>query len=412
MIYYQCGIKPFSNATPFLFKKEMSASLTTPEVNKIVGIVSLALGLIALCVLVIISTQRKLKIPQEATSDHTNDHIEVSKEKNAENEVIKTDAEGVSTESIDKEKGEKESVTTKSNAQCLPSNIQQLIERQFVSLQSVKNKLQANFKPKNYILPMQFDPILPAIVNAEKTRLYFNSKGIPVGFTARGFEDYVMTSLLKNLNPLESLSKKRFKPFVYQAKEDMLFQKDSPESMKKIFCLSSNLYDTDHGESYFYFLLEGSLSFMPKSQSDYRNQIHLLCKKNKLNNKIAEKIYSLYCEYNQKLKNLQASRILYTIAFTDLNQNHEIFRFSKSYGDSLYTLTDVFLDINKRFLKYNKKTSIQEQNQDCPQIRAIKPAINKDNGMRVFRCYKSEDQRKIHKEFKNKLQKILQNKLF
>lgn len=296
----------------------------------------------------------------------------------------------------------------KTQLQELPADVKQLIESQIVQGDLIKKKLQTDFKPNGYLMTRQqipFDDMLPAIVYAEKTRLYFNSQNIPVGYTARGFEDYVITSILKNRAQTKRSSNKKFKPFVNQANDAMLNQKDTSESMKKIFCLSSNLYDTLHGESYFYFMLEGAASFLPKSQSDYKEYIQSLVNDKK---EVAENIFSLYCEYNQKLKDLQASRLLYTIAFTDLNQNKNIFRFSKAWGFNL-SIASWFSNINETLLHYNKQTKVSVQEQDSPQLRACKPGTDKDYGMRVVRCYKSEDQKKIHREFKKKLKAILKD---
>jgi hypothetical protein len=289
----------------------------------------------------------------------------------------------------------------------LDANIKSLIENQNVDKQSIKNKLEENLSSivTGYTpLGFQFDSLLPAFIQAEKTRMYFDSQDIPVAYTTRGFEDYVITTIIKNEASSDYLSSKRVKPLVIETREADLNRKDF-QGLRDAFCLCSNLYDSSHGESHIFYLGEGTQSQTRPRVDQLEMQIRALLKPNRVAvAEIAKKIFSLYCSYNQRLKDIKATKLLHTAVFTNLKNNKDIIRLSKSFG---YTHDTKPENINTYLLNCNQKTKLQSQVKDCPQLRAFKPAANKDGGIRMFRCYSSEEQKRLHQEFRTKLQVIL-----
>ncbi len=265
------------------------------------------------------------------------------------------------------------------------------------------NNIESDYPPGLEKIFPDIEKIFPAIVIAEKTRIYFNNQGIPVSYTTQNFEGFTISILLKFLKKEEFKEEKGLKFFTSDALSETMLQVE--DYGRSTLCTCSNLFDSTHGESHNFFLMAGTQSLFSKSKQYFKNTINQIldkAEKNTLAKRI--QILNLYEKCKAELSKIEGEKLLYTVALIDRENNAKLVRLSKPFGDKHEEKSE---DINSFIINCNGKTELKSQEKDCPQLRILKPTTFRDSGIRMFRCYSSQEQEELHKKFKIDLQNIL-----
>lgn len=292
------------------------------------------------------------------------------------------------------------------DAELIPKNVRERINSVPVTAKTLRasyEKVSVGIEKGARLFDYELDQKMGALVQAEKTRIYFNNKNIPVAYTTQDFKGFVISSVLKQLHGNET---KGLKVWSNQAETRDL--RTNPEvneyrENKPVLCASTHLFDSTHGESHIFYLKDNSYSESNCDEEAFLKDLQKLVGEEK-----GEEIYALYQTYKEKLTDINGAKLLYTIALTDIANHPDAFRFSERFAEPLREECQKGReDIHAAILECNKKSSIKEQNRDAPQLRLKKPSAGSDNGIRMFRCYQSAEQKRLHHEFKTAVASII-----
>lgn len=282
------------------------------------------------------------------------------------------------------------------NINAIPQNVRHEIDQ----IEVDEEKLKTVFLTANTIMdgwnPLESEENAkwPAIVQAERVRLYFNQRGIPVAFTAQNFEGFAYSTLLKTLNAAKFDKEKGLK-FWQKVNADEKLEVDNS------LCACTCLFDATHGESHIFYLRSGTQSY----RANVMHQIFgkVIREAIEFSENTKAQIIDLVERYNQELMAISGDKLLYTIALI-AEERDKLMRYSKGWDDHFQQQPG---DLNNDLLKFNNVTKITSQSTDCPQLRIKKPEVDKDEGTRMFICYQSDEQKTICHQFKEELRSLI-----
>lgn len=243
---------------------------------------------------------------------------------------------------------------------------------------------------------------LEALVEAEKIRIYFNNMNIPVVFTTRNYVGFFLNSLIKILSGTQEKAVKQMKIKRSTTPINPTNFSDH-RAHEDILCANSNLYDCTLGESTNFYLLETTVSLM--SKKDLYSAIDEILKNYPQYYTLRTKLYDLYMKFEEQVNAHHCNRLLYTAALLDPHLSDVLF-LSESFGRKSSYHTSEDEKLKYILLEMNKQTGVIDQNK-VPQIRLIKPSLEDEHGIRMFRCYSSEKQKEIYQKAVAEIEGVL-----